>query len=288
MKEIGGVAIKSSTLYVVATPIGNLADLSHRALDVLRGVDLIAAEDTRRTRQLLSHYGIHAQLVAYHEHNESEQSLVLMNKLEAGHAIALVSDAGTPLVNDPGYRLVNAAHQAGIHVSPIPGACAAIAALSVSGLPSHRFAFEGFPPAKPLAREKFFREMVSSDHTLIFYESSHRILDSVKAMGDVFGADREVVIARELTKTFETVLRGSLSGLCEALLADSNQCKGEFVVLIAPSPDSRDGHERELDRILGALLKVMSVKQASEVAAEVTGLKKNFVYQQALAMKNRE
>ena len=220
------------TLYVVATPIGNLSDLTPRAQEVLRSVAAICAEDTRRSGQLLAHFGIQQPLVALHDHNEEVLAQRIVARLQAGESLALVSDAGTPLVSDPGYRLVRAAREAGIRVSPVPGACAAIAALSVAGLPSDRFTFEGFLPAKGSGRRERLQALAGETRTLVFYESSHRIAESLADMVAAFGPTRPAVLARELTKLFETVLDGDLASLLQQVEADDNQRKGEFVVMV--------------------------------------------------------
>ena len=218
----------AATLHVVATPIGNLADLSPRALDTLRTVAAICAEDTRHTRQLLAHFGIEQSLVALHEHNEDEMAGRLVARLLAGESLALVSDAGTPLVSDPGFRLVRAAREAGVRVSPVPGASALVAALSVAGLPSDRFVFEGFLPAKSGARRARLSALAGEPRTLLFYESSHRIEDTLADCVAAFGAERQAVVARELTKLFETVLDGTLAELHARVVADANQRRGSL------------------------------------------------------------
>src|SRR5690242_12028000 len=227
-------------LFVVATPIGNLADLSARAREILSGVDLIAAEDTRHSAALLAQFGIATRTLALHEHNEREKSAELVHRLREGAQIALISDAGTPLVSDPGYRLVRAAREAGIAVSPVPGACAAIAALSVAGLPSDRFVFEGFLPAKAAARRAHLQTLMTEMRTLIFYESSHRIVEALEDLVVVFGGERRAVLARELTKLFETVLDGALAELAARVNTDSNQQRGEFVLLVAGADADAD------------------------------------------------
>lgn len=272
-------------LYVVATPIGNLADISQRALDVLREVDLIAAEDTRHSGRLLAAYSITTPLKAYHDHNEEYQSGVLVEKLLAGQNIALISDAGTPLINDPGYRLLSAVHDADIKVVPIPGANAAISLLSVSGLAVNSFTFEGFPPVKSQQRKDYYAKWLKSPHTHVFYESSHRIVDSLHDAMSVLGADRMVAMGREITKTFETIKRCSLGELCEFVTADNNQQKGEFVIVVSRAEVDEADTEVEVREMLEKLLPILSVKQASQVAASLTGGKKNKIYQLALEMQ---
>ena len=242
-----------ATLHVVATPIGNLGDLSPRALDTLRTVAAICAEDTRHTRKLLTHYGLDKPLVALHEHNEEELAERLVARLLAGESLALVSDAGTPLVSDPGFRLVRAARAAGIRVSPLPGPCAFIAALSVAGLPSDRFVFEGFLPAKAGARRERLARLAAETRTLAFYESSHRIEETLADMADAFGRDRRAVVARELTKLFETVLDGPLGVLRERVAADPDQRRGEFVVLVQGVGDDADARIAEGRRLYAKL-----------------------------------
>lgn len=276
------------TLYIIATPIGNLADISERALQTLQQVDLIAAEDTRHSKRLLQHFNINRSLFALHEHNEGQRSQALIERLLAGQSIALISDAGTPLISDPGYRLVHDARAAGITVAPVPGACALVAALSASGLPSDRFIFEGFLPAKSGARQQRLGELVDEVRTLIFYESPHRILASLQDMQTVFGAERYVVIARELTKTFETIHGDSLSQLLLWMSADNNQQRGEFVVLIHGA-EAKPQSEVAMasTKLLEILLEELSVKQSAQIAAKITGEKKNHLYQLALQMKEQ-
>ena len=266
------------TLYVVATPIGNLGDLSPRALDALRAVAAICAEDTRHTRQLLAHYGIEKPLLALHEHNEGEVAGRLVARLAAGESLALVSDAGTPLVSDPGFRLVRAARGAGIKVSPLPGPCAFIAALSVAGLPSDRFAFEGFLPAKAGARRERLARLAGEVRTLAFYESAHRIEDSLADMATAFGADRPAVLARELTKLFETVLDGTLGELRERVAADSNQRKGEFVVLVQGVGEDADARIAEGRRLYAKLGEHLPPSTAARLAAELSGAPRKALY----------
>ena len=266
-------------LWIVATPIGNLDDLSARAQTILRQVDLIAAEDTRHSAALLQHYGIATRRVALHEHNEREVSADLVRQMRDGTQIALVSDAGTPLISDPGFRLVRAAREAGIAVSPVPGACAAIAALSVAGLPSDRFVFEGFLPAKPTARRAHLQALANETRTLIFYESSHRIVEALDDLAAVFGGDRRAVVARELTKLFETVLDDSLVGLGVRVKADANQQRGEFVVLVAGAgDDAAAARLAEGRRVFELLRKDLPTGRAAKLAAEITGAPRNALY----------
>ena len=272
-------------LYVVATPIGNLDDLSPRALLTLNEVSLIAAEDTRHSSKLLRHFGILTPVTAFHEHNEREKAAELVAFLHSGKSIALISDAGTPLVSDPGYRLVRATHAAGIRVVPLPGACAAIVALSASGMPSDRFAFEGFPPVKSAARRAWFEALAGEPRTLIVYESPHRIVESLQDMVAVFGAAREAVYARELTKQFETVRHATLGELAHWVAEDANQQRGEIVVLIHGAAPAETETSEDATRILRILIKELPVRQAAALAAEITGQKKNQLYELALQLK---
>lgn len=285
---MGAGVSNTAALYIVATPIGNLEDLSARAVRILSTVDLIVAEDTRTSRKLLMHYGITTPLSALHEHNEREQAPKLIEQLRAGKSIALISDAGTPLISDPGYHLVRAAHAADIIVVPVPGPCAAITALSVAGLPSDRFAFEGFPPAKSAARRAFFGRLAAELRTLIFYESPHRIIDSLADMLAEFGAAREAMVARELTKKFETLRAGSLGVLADWIARAETPRQGEFVVLVhgaeartvAPAlPDA--------ERVLKLLMAELPTRQAVDLAVGVTGLPRNTLYKLALAHKSK-
>jgi len=279
------VSNQPGILYVVATPIGNLDDLSPRALLTLNEVSLIAAEDTRHSSKLLRHFGILTPVTAFHEHNERDKAAELVAFLASGKSIALISDAGTPLVSDPGYRLVRATHAAGIRVVPLPGACAAIVALSASGLPSDRFAFEGFPPVKSAARRAWFEALANEPRTLIVYESPHRIVESLQDMVAVFGAAREAVYARELTKQFETLRHATLEELSHWVAEDANQQRGEIVVLIHGAAPAAVESSDDAARILRILIKELPVSQAAALAAELTGQKKNKLYELALALK---
>jgi 16S rRNA (cytidine1402-2'-O)-methyltransferase len=266
------------TLHVVATPIGNLADLSPRAKQVLAAADAICAEDTRHTRSLLSAFGLERPLLALHDHNEEEQSAAIVARLRAGETLALVSDAGTPLVSDPGYRLVRAVRAAGFTVSPIPGPCAAIAALSVAGLPSDRFCFEGFLPAKAGARRERLRALAKEPRTLVFYETGHRIEESLEDFVAEFGATREAVLARELTKLFETVLGDTLADLLARVRADANQRKGEFALVVRGSEDDADAVLAEGKRLYLKLVEHMKPSQAAKLAAELSGAPRKALY----------
>ena len=278
---------KPGTLYVVATPIGNLDDITTRALDTLREVDLIAAEDTRHSKRLLNHFRIDTPLLSLHEHNERARIPRLIDELRSGKAIALITDAGTPLISDPGFVLVRSLHEQGLSVTPVPGPSSILAALSVAGLPTDRFAFEGFLPAKPGARLSHLATLKQETRTLIFLESSHRIQDSLAAMAEVFGGERRAVVARELTKVFEEIHGDTLSGLCQWLAADDNRGKGEFVVMIHGAPTvSGQAIDPETERLLAVLLEELPVKRAAAVATKVTGIKKNTLYQMALRIVN--
>lgn len=277
-------ALQTGTLYVVATPIGNLSDISPRALKVLTDVALIAAEDTRHSVRLLQHFGISTKLAPCHEHNERGQGDYFISRLLAGEDVALVSDAGTPLISDPGFHLVRRARAEQIRVVPVPGACALIAALSAAGLPSDRFIFEGFLPAKASGRMARLELLAREPRTLIFYEAPHRLLESLGSMASVFGAERPAVLARELTKTFETLKGLPLGELCDWVAADSNQQRGECVIVVAgwDEPDKDAEVPAETLRILDLLLAELPLKRAAALAAEITGGRKNQLYQVAL------
>jgi len=277
----------SGVLYVVATPIGNLQDISARALDVLGQVARIAAEDTRHSRKLLSHYGINTPMVALHEHNEVKQSGELLRQLESGNDLALITDAGTPLISDPGYHLVRAVRAAGVRVVPVPGPSACITALSASGLPSDRFVFEGFLPPKQAARRQRLEGLRDEPRTLVFYESPHRIVDCLDDMAGVFGADRQAVIARELSKLYETIEDGRLADLCDWISADRDRQKGEFVILVhgAPLRDRADIDAHDL-QVLQLLLQELPLKQAVALAARITGVAKNRLYEKGVELKH--
>lgn len=265
-------------LYVVATPIGNLADLSPRGLETLRSVAAVCAEDTRRTRQLLAHYGLEQRLIALHEHNEAGVADAIVERLRGGESLALVSDAGTPLVSDPGYRLVAAARAAGIRVSPIPGPSALIAALSAAGLPSDRFVFEGFLPAKAGTRRERLAALASEPRTLIFYEASHRIEETLADAVVALGADRPAAVARELTKLFETVLDGTLATLHARVAVDADQRKGEFVLLVQGAGDDAQAKLAEGRRLYAKLADHLPPSTAAKLAAELTGAPRKALY----------
>ncbi len=281
------MSLKVGQLYIVATPIGNQSDFSPRAIETLQSVDRIAAEDTRHSRHLLKQFAINTHCVALHEHNERQYSDQLIEQLLQGQNIALISDAGTPLISDPGYWLVNKAHQLQIKVIPVPGPCALIAALSASGLSAGRFCFEGFVPAKKGQRRDFFEQRKTETRTLIFYETPHRILQSITDLCDIFGADRCIVLARELTKTFETIKRAELGEMVKWIAADENQRKGEMVLVIEGfSPPDRELLSLEHARILRLLLAELPLKQAVKMAMEICGEKRKKLYDYALQIKN--
>lgn len=272
-------------LYCVATPIGNLDDISERAKQTLANVDKIYAEDTRVTRQLLNHFGIQQTLSSLHDHNEAERIASIVAELEQGLNLALVSDAGTPLISDPGYKLVNALGQLGIKIVPIPGASALITALSVAGLPTDRFAFEGFLPAKSASRRKILEGLKLETRTLVFYESSHRIVDTLQDFVISFDNDRKLVILRELTKLFETIYRGTVSELAEKIKHDNDMQKGEFVLVVAGKELNTSVNDEELiklNKLLTILIDELSVKQAVSIASKLTNLPKNYIYKYCL------
>ncbi|HEN3477326.1 TPA: 16S rRNA (cytidine(1402)-2'-O)-methyltransferase [Yersinia enterocolitica] len=283
MNQHDRAVISASTLYVVPTPIGNLGDITHRALEVLKGVDLIAAEDTRHTGLLLQHFAINARLFALHDHNEQQKADHLLAKLQEGQSIALVSDAGTPLINDPGYHLVRRCREAGIRVVPLPGACAAITALSAAGLASDRFCYEGFLPAKTKGRKDTLQALIEEPRTLIFYESTHRLLESLQDMVTVLGPQRYVVLARELTKTWESIHGAPVGELLAWVQEEETRRRGEMVLIV-------EGHKVQVDdalpaaalRTLALLQKELPLKKAAALAAEIHDVKKNALYKYAL------
>ena len=272
-------------LYIVATPIGNLQDITQRALDTFAQVDLIAAEDTRHSGLLLSHYGIKKPFFALHDHNEQEKAHILVEKLKQGSHIALISDAGTPLISDPGFHLVRQCREAGIRVVPLPGACAAITALCASGIASDRFCFEGFLPAKSKARKDKLENIAEEDRTLIFYESTHRILDTLEDMQSVLGEERYIVLAREITKTWETITGNMIKNLREWLLEDPNRTKGEMVLIVEgkPKSDNNDEISPQAVKALELIAEELPLKKAAAIVAELYGYKKNALYQFGLA-----
>ena len=272
-------------LYIVATPIGNLQDITQRALDTFAQVDLIAAEDTRHSGLLLSHYGIKKPFFALYDHNEQEKAHILVEKLKQGSHIALISDAGTPLISDPGFHLVRQCREAGIRVVPLPGACAAITALCASGIASDRFCFEGFLPAKSKARKDKLENIAEEDRTLIFYESTHRILDTLEDMQSVLGEERYIVLAREITKTWETITGNTIKNLREWLLEDPNRTKGEMVLIVEgkPKSDNNDEISSQAVKALELIAEELPLKKAAAIVAELYGYKKNALYQFGLA-----
>ncbi|OGT61842.1 MAG: 16S rRNA (cytidine(1402)-2'-O)-methyltransferase [Gammaproteobacteria bacterium RIFCSPHIGHO2_12_FULL_43_28] len=276
------------TLYVVATPIGNLQDITLRALHVLKVVDRIAAEDTRHSAQLLKHFSIHKPILSLHEFNERERVLEVINYLENGESIALLSDAGTPLINDPGYRLVREAKAKGMTVVPIPGACALITALSAAGLPTDKFTFEGFLSAKQEARHQQLISLSSETRTMIFYEAPHRLLATLRVMVEVFGGERVATVARELTKLHETISLSNLQTLVNQFEAAPDTLRGEVVILVQGVEKAREEAARvSPDVVLSILLTELPLKQAAALASKITGERKNVLYEMALAMKNK-
>ena len=271
--------MSSPRLYVVATPIGNLGDLSPRAQQILAEVDLIAAEDTRHSGKLLQHFNIKANLISVHDHNERQRASLIIDRLAAGESVALVSDAGTPIISDPGFVLVRAVKEAGFEVSPVPGCCAFVAALSASGMPSDRFSFIGFLPAKSGARVKVLEALADRQETLIFYESTHRIVDSLKDMAQALGDQRRVCVARELTKTFETIHTDTLGAVIEWMLADANQQRGEFVVIVEGAAPVETLLTQDAIRVLELLAAELPPKKAAALAADITGANKKELYQ---------
>lgn len=274
----------SAVLYIVPTPLGNLGDVTLRALEVLREVSWVAAEDTRHTAPLLKHFGCAARMLAAHQHNEEGAAQQIIDRLAVGESVALVSDAGTPAVSDPGARLVARVREAGFRVVPLPGACAAVTALSASGLTEPHFYFYGFLPSKAKQRADALRELIDLPCALVFYEAPHRILETVAALATAYGAQRTLVLARELTKLFETVHSCPLGEAHDWLLADPNRQRGEFVLLVSGAPESSD--DGEADRVLKLLLDDgLPVKQAARLAHAITGAAKNALYDRALALR---
>lgn len=274
------MSIECGSLYVVATPIGNLEDISVRALAVLGSVDLVLAEDTRHSAKLLTHHGLQVTLQSLHEHNEAHKADKLVQALRAGKRMALISDAGTPLISDPGLRLVRAAHAAGVPVIPVPGPSAVVCALSAAGLATDRFTFEGFLPGKAGQRRQRLVALSTEPRTMVFFEAPHRIERSVEALSEAFGSDRAAVLARELTKVFETIKRGSLGGLSDWLAQDANHRKGEFVLIVAGADAGVESEEAH-DTLLLALLDALPLRQAVAVAVRATGAPRNALYRRA-------
>jgi 16S rRNA (cytidine1402-2'-O)-methyltransferase len=280
------LAAAAGTLYVVATPIGNLGDLSTRARAVLSSVDVIAAEDTRHTGQLLQICGIHAALTSLHEHNEARKSEELLARVQAGESIAIVSDAGTPLISDPGFHLIASARKRNLPVVAIPGPCAAIAALSVAGLPTDRFAFEGFLPAKAAARLARLERLATEERTMIFYEAPHRLAEVLRDMAKVLGGARQASVSRELTKRYETTYTGTLEQLRDAAARDGDMARGEIVVIVEGSsaPEETGSQVMRPDEVLRALLVDLPPSQAARIAARLTGAKRSELYEAAVRM----
>ena len=277
--------LRRPALYVVATPIGNLGDISQRAVETLKSVDLIAAEDTRHSARLMQHFAIDTRMISYHEHSGSGREDVILKALGEGKAVALISDAGTPLISDPGYGLVVRVRAASYPVLPVPGASAITAAISAAGLPSDRFCFEGFPPHKATGRRQMFEALAEDQRTLVFYESPHRISESLADMAQAFGDERQAVICRELTKTWETIHADTLGGLCNWLQQDDNNRRGEFVVLIhGAAKAAQQALPAEAERTLKILMRELPLKQAAALAAEITGSKKNALYKRGLEL----
>jgi len=279
------VSTKAGILYVVATPIGNLGDISERAVGVLKEADRIAAEDTRHSHRLLAACGVTTAVEALHEHNEQARVPALIRSLQGGQSIALISDAGTPLVSDPGYQLVRSAHQAGIRVVPVPGASALLAALSASGLPTDRFVFEGFLPARAAARRSLLEQFRREPRSMVFFEAPHRIRATLDDMVAIFGAGREACLAREMTKRFETVRLDGLEGLARFVGEDADQQKGEIVLVVRGADEKKDDDEEELVRVLGILMEKLGARDAAEMAAHITGQRKNRLYDLAIRLR---
>lgn len=279
--------IATGTLYVVATPIGNLADITERARQTLASVSLILAEDTRNTYGLLDKLNIQNKCISLHEHNERERIQQVSDRLRAGESIALVSDAGTPLISDPGYPLVSALREQGLKIESVPGACALVAALSVAGLPTDSFIFEGFLPAKTKGKTDRLVSVAEESRTLVYYESPHRILATLECMADVFGADRQIVVCREITKTFETTLSGTISKIIEIMITDSNQQRGEFVLVVSgvtKNTKEQDFISKEQQKVLELLLPELGTKKASDLTSKITGANKKQLYNLALGL----
>ena len=287
MGEAAQQSYPTATLYIVATPIGNVTDISVRALHVLGMVDAVACEDTRNTGNLLTRFGLHRPMIAAHQHNEREVADKIIARLLGGERIALVSDAGTPGVSDPGARIVDAVRAAGLRVVPVPGASAAVTALSASGLVNDQFYFVGFLPAKAKQRETALLQLLTVSATIVLYEAPHRIVDCVEALAGVFQPERQVVFARELTKLFEEIHRCSLADALAWVKADPHREKGEYVVLLEGAAGGSDAQELEAERILNILLAECSVKQAANLTAQITGRKKNALYDRALEIKGQ-
>lgn len=279
------MSTQQPTLYVVATPIGNMGDISQRAIEILQEVDLVCAEDTRHTRQLFNHFDISNELLSLHEHNERDRTDLIIHKMQAGQSIALVSDAGTPAISDPGFILVREVRSAGLKVSPLPGPSAVVTALSAAGIATHSFAFDGFLPSKTGARRAQYAKYIAESRTVAVYESSHRIQASLEDLVAELGPERHIAIARELTKLFETIISGNADRVLEQVIADANQRKGEFVILIEGVQKVQAGDE-DILRVLKPLLEELPPKQAAGLTAKITGCKKKEAYNLALSLKD--
>ena len=288
MESLSHQNVPASTLYVIATPIGNIGDISLRALHILGLADLIACEDTRTSKQLLSGYGLSSELVSAHKHNEREAAGYLIERLKRGERIALVSDAGTPAVSDPGARIVDAVREAGLNVVPVPGSSAAITALSASGLLDEHFLFYGFLPTKNAQRKDDLKTLTDTRATLIFYEAPHRIEETLNALADIFEPARRIVIARELTKLFEEIHRCTMAEVLDWFKSDPNHKKGEFVLLVEGAQPVSDDINTESHRVLSILMQELPVSTAASLAAKITGDKKNRLYELALQLKQEE
>ncbi|WP_419535414.1 16S rRNA (cytidine(1402)-2'-O)-methyltransferase [Endozoicomonas sp.] len=281
--------MSDSLLYIVSTPIGNLGDMTPRAIEVLRQVDVIAAEDTRHSKRLMNHFGIATPLIPCHDHNERHQAEMIVRRMQAGETVALISDAGTPLISDPGFYLVRSVREAGFRVVPVPGACAFVAALSVSGLPTDRFYFEGFLPAKGAGRRKRIEALAAFSSTWGVYESPHRIMDLMEDLSAVLGDGRYITLAREITKTFETVIAGTVSEVQAVLASDSNQQRGEFVVLVEGYKEEESSEiSPEIEKMLQRLMDDLPIKKAASVVADLTGVRKKVLYELGLKLKSDE
>ncbi|MFK8080844.1 MAG: 16S rRNA (cytidine(1402)-2'-O)-methyltransferase [Granulosicoccus sp.] len=290
-RKVEFIMLSEQILYIVATPIGNRDDISARAIDVLGSVNRIYAEDTRHSLPLLRHHGIDTPVTAFHEHNEQAQVDAVLTYLHNGHSAALISDAGTPLISDPGFRLVKACQQSGIKVSPVPGACALTAALCVSGVPTDRFQFVGFSPHKRGARKAWMQPLANLPHTLVLYESPHRIVECLQDICEVFGSERELCVARELTKRFETVVHGTSTDMLARVSGDANQQRGEFVIVITGklvSPEATVESVLQLDKTLSVLLEHLPVKTAAKAAADIFSINKRDAYERALVLQGKQ
>ncbi|MGB2359732.1 MAG: 16S rRNA (cytidine(1402)-2'-O)-methyltransferase [Porticoccaceae bacterium] len=278
---------QSGTLYIVATPIGHLGDMVPRAVETLQSVSVIACEDTRHSKKLLDHFSIDKPCIAYHDHADKKSSHNILKRLGNGEDVALISDAGTPLISDPGYRLVSEARQQGYSVIPVPGACAAIAALSVAGLPTDKFKFMGFLPAKSTQRKTALAAIKGGTETMVYYEAPHRIADTLADMAEVLGADRDAFMAREISKTFETYLQGSMAELLELVQADSNQQRGEIVLVVAGAASEPDLVSVDAEKVLGLLLKELPLTKAASLTAKISGGDKKQLYQLGLSLQQK-